>query len=51
MNLRTNYVLHVITANAIMPLCVKNQNSMINMLFANNFFSVQDTLKSCIERV
>ena len=34
-----------------MPLCVENQNCMINVLFANNFFSVQDALKSCIERV
>ena len=47
----TNYVLRVITANAIMPLCVENQNWMKNVLFANNFFSAQDTLKNCIERV
>ena len=41
----------MITANAILPLCVENQNCMINVLFANNFFSVQDTLKCYIERV
>ena len=41
----------MITANAIMRLCVENQNCMLNVLFANNFFSVQDTLKCCIERV
>ena len=50
-NLRTNYVLRVITANAIIPLCVENQNCLINVFFGNNFFSVQDTLKCCIERV
>ena len=41
----------MITANATMPLRVENENCMINVLFANSFFSVQDTLKCCIERV
>ena len=43
-----NYVLRVITANAIMPLCVENRNCVINVSFANNFFSVQNALKCSI---
>ena len=34
-----------------MPLCAENQTCMINVLIANNFFSAQDTLKCCIERI